>query len=65
MIIGNIIPDQTAQMIPYGEISQTSIKCTLLRGFELELRLSLAKIPYLGELTPGGLQIILAVAMAS
>jgi hypothetical protein len=36
-------------MIPYGEISQTSIKCTLLRGFELELRLSLAKIPYLGE----------------
>jgi hypothetical protein len=24
--------------IPYGEISQASIKCTLLRGFELELR---------------------------
>jgi hypothetical protein len=29
------------------------------------LTLCLAKIPYLGELAPGGLQIILAVAMAS
>jgi hypothetical protein len=29
------------------------------------MALCLAKIPYLGELAPGGLQIILAVAMAS
>ena len=29
------------------------------------VELCLAKIPYLGELAPGGLQIILAVAMAS
>ena len=39
---------------PYGEISQTSIKCTLLRSFGLELRPSIGRFQMERDQNPRG-----------